>query len=1125
MATIDTLETGYASIQWVAAIEGFDRLITDGSTSAAVTAWSGTEWSAAIGGLQVSGVMRQTMRPWSAEVDVGHITLVVQPDESDTLGLLLFASNAGEETTLTAALDCNDTTVTVKSTSAFPSSGSIHIGTEHITYTGKTATTFTTCTRGRYSPFKANTESAQRFGRAHPLAAVGDGYVVQPRVTTQQRTWVGRWVGLWVHARNGSTLDTVANARLVFAGRIVGFRDETNGLSYIELESASALFKDCVLFRDQWVARVAEGILLHEGERFQADDYNGSALTANALIVVASGASGANQMNAGRYTLETLANALNRWFASEKTAARLNFGWTWTPLLSDEGVLRSEFRWTSTSANVNLANFRGPRDVIEFMGFTGDGFHRRITFNGTTQTYMRSQGTPCKTYMRTGGSNLIEIEDVRGTWWNNQPYIPADLGATNLPAGSYALLQIGEESGLILCKEETPGSTISMVANRHVSLLDLVSNGANLWQLGHDFSRFRRITADSESEFEIKQVAVIAGDFADLITQFLASTGTSGYNHADYDVFPDQFGAAIPWQILGDGWVNSANHIAEAGASVQVTLEKPTKLTEVIGADLVARLAAVTWHAQTLQIALWSAPASAVAEHVLSESNKAIPIDASEDQRTVAIESDDYIVNAIKLEYNRDRDGGSYRSTLNIINKTSQYELGLHRPVTISLRNLYGGQASANATVEKLADHLSGVVPVFSKPMRIIRRTIAPELYEAMALGDVCVISDDFVRDPVDGTRGIANRACLVLSKEIDFGGYEIDSGRVRPPLGQVDLLLWPRDSVVAYSPCAQVDRSASGGGYNAGSKTLTFYESEHSFVSQDPDVSNFAAGDKVRIIEIDPDDPAAPQTWTDTIVSVNSGANTCVLTTGLGGFNSSLHYRMISDNYSNAVLAQKAQVYQADDADNLVVDDIPAYEYGTNPTVSTSSFAEAGVPKVSLYATAAYGDGVPLDVGYERDAARLVNNLVSYRTAPMMPCLIEESIAIAGHVRVILAIEPLFIGAGSLGSGSRSLIVRLWCRCTSGTNKNGYVTLSKLPPHGYDWEYDTTLRTYQWNRPYQTEQVVAASTTWGASSQVVLDAGIADNPAGECYITIEGEPGFEYRGLAMCHVGPYVGP
>ncbi len=54
----------------------------------------------------------------------------------------------GFRTLLNGAIDNSVTTVPVDSTQGYPASGEIIIDTERITYTGKTSTTFTGCTRG-----------------------------------------------------------------------------------------------------------------------------------------------------------------------------------------------------------------------------------------------------------------------------------------------------------------------------------------------------------------------------------------------------------------------------------------------------------------------------------------------------------------------------------------------------------------------------------------------------------------------------------------------------------------------------------------------------------------------------------------------------------------------------------------------------------------------------------------------------------------------------------------------------------------------------------------------------------------------------------------------------------------
>jgi hypothetical protein len=58
-------------------------------------------------------------------------------------------------TTLTADISNADTTIPVVSTEKFQNTGTIFIGSELISYTGRTATSFTGCTRGQYSSSNA----------------------------------------------------------------------------------------------------------------------------------------------------------------------------------------------------------------------------------------------------------------------------------------------------------------------------------------------------------------------------------------------------------------------------------------------------------------------------------------------------------------------------------------------------------------------------------------------------------------------------------------------------------------------------------------------------------------------------------------------------------------------------------------------------------------------------------------------------------------------------------------------------------------------------------------------------------------------------------------------------------
>ena len=74
--------------------------------------------------------------------------------------------NTSSSTLLNGALNDSATTVTVDSTTGFETAGTITIGAENITYTGKTSTTFTTCTRGADSTSAAAHDDDSTVTRA-----------------------------------------------------------------------------------------------------------------------------------------------------------------------------------------------------------------------------------------------------------------------------------------------------------------------------------------------------------------------------------------------------------------------------------------------------------------------------------------------------------------------------------------------------------------------------------------------------------------------------------------------------------------------------------------------------------------------------------------------------------------------------------------------------------------------------------------------------------------------------------------------------------------------------------------------------------------------------------------------
>jgi hypothetical protein len=1131
VTTLADIQAGSLGFRWVLLIEGCELALcnfpdpSDVSDMLTAASW---DWTDAVNGLCVLGGWEQELRPWDPSVQVGRLSFSVQKGirastggESDAFAELVFGAGAGVETYLTAALDCNDTTVTVKSTSGYGASGHVHIGTEAIGYTGKTATTFTGCVRGKYAPFKANTEASQRFGQPHRIPNVGDDIIIQPKVTSVQREWRGRRVGLWM-VSYGTT--SWSDAQLVWAGRIENTRDGSNGLTYLECVDIKAQLKECELLRHQFEGRIREGVYLFGSWRFEAlDDKAGTVKTANDLVVVSSGAAGSNEINAGLYSIEELIDALNAWLSSEYAAARLNHKWYFSLGSNAEGPRSAIHLSSGSSAGINRSRIAMQSIVCEFLGFTADG-HGPSTFgwapnnvgiaidwDQSTSTIAESPEEPYRHIVTPNQPYRITVEDIRGTRFDNRPFLP-NLDVTLDSGAEWAVLQVGGESGPMALYRLISETADEVVFSGGTPTSRLDDIAGTRW----GFTRTDKIRYSEGVDLTVRQVALIGGRMDYLFTRILASTGTSGYNHASFDSYPQQLGAGLPWELLGNDWLNTIGALNSQLAWITLVITKPTKLMSRLGVELVARVAQIIWKDEGLRVVSWGTPTAARALHAFTEANKRTQSDAKDAQRAPAVSSDEFLVNRVRLLYGRGERAGDVK----IVDPASQDTHGqFSKEVTVES---LAGQSSAYDLIEQL----KLMVPFFSRPMHVLTRSIGPEHYENCAPGDFCTVSDNFARDPSTGTRGLSSKPGLIIKHGIDWGGFD-DTGKSRTPNGTIDILLLPLSNIATYSPCAEVDNTAGGGGYNAGTKVLTLKAHEHTEASETADAAWFLIGENVRVVEIDPATAAAPLTWTD-VVAAQSG-NTITLTTGLAGWDATKRYRVISDVYSASDATQTTDVYQADDADARIEDLAGAYVYGTDLTQAGTWTDDDGDELVALYSEYAYGDGRPLDTGYEKDIARLVNNLVNYRTQVICPRLtrsVMNHAAFTGSsTKAIIAVFPINLHPGALMLGERYLYVRPWLRSTDGTSASMTVSLCAKLPRGTSLENgDPDAPEYELGAPYESHTWTTSSTTYAAGAEFGFSGKTADSVTGKAYLVIEvSSTKLETRGLAEVWQGPFV--
>ena len=151
----------------------------------------------------------------------------------NTLALPQGAFHQDGVTTLTANITNADATIPVVSTAEFQNTGTIFIGSELINYTGKTATSFTGCTRGQYS----SSASSHLSGAYVAEAQAATGSVALFMSTTD--------------SSNGVALDPADKSKVVF---------ETAGYYNIQFSAQLLSFDNAVDNVTLWFSKNGSNI-------------------------------------------------------------------------------------------------------------------------------------------------------------------------------------------------------------------------------------------------------------------------------------------------------------------------------------------------------------------------------------------------------------------------------------------------------------------------------------------------------------------------------------------------------------------------------------------------------------------------------------------------------------------------------------------------------------------------------------------------------------------------------------------------------------------------------------------------------------------------------------------------
>lgn len=1145
------LEAGSSQYVLVCAIEGYKYLLHSHSSSAAVlTAWSGTDWSSALGGLSVDLKLQQSMNPAEPFGDMGSCTLWVQKlGTDDTFGIDTHRRSGGNETYLSASLDRNDTTVTVLSASAFAGSGEIHIGTECIAYTGTTSSTFTTCTRGKYSPFQCDVSGTggSRFGRDHTVRTDSNSVNLQPIVSSIPRTWKGRFVGIWAHRVVGGVLDTKAEAELIYAGTIGDIRDDRNtSCTVVDVRSIMEWVGQRVIGDGMFEGKVSDGILLTAGMVFgfhEVGDAGGTHYDNSAdLLSVVDGVPGANEISSGLYTGQEICDALNTWIVAENNASNIDGAYTFKFADSTSDGYRTVIQYALALDPGGYFRVELPRVVAKFFGWsrvdgTSTANHVRldVTEMGVGLTYSDPDTEPLRVYASLNGSSKakIVIDAGNGTLIDQYNYLPTSIrpATTSLDGVSYSW-------GLFIVGDSQPMLGAFDTADPTYLIGLQPWEGGTKERVGTTIrTRYPTIEVSlSETQPRVRQIYALELDFLSAVLLFMLSTGTTGYNSI-FDQLPRQLSVGVPSELLGSGFMDEIPNSSDTSVFV---IEKATRLSDIVKSDIVFRWGFLAWQMGALRFRAWRAPTATDSVLDLDDTSKAEAAGTISPQVTASAQTDENMRSIVKIEFDRsfaELGEEKYKSSVMFHDRVAVEDQGGAVQVhTYKLANTFEEFTGTGASVESLLPQYLAKMPLLSRPAWIVERSIDPAHFWQTSIGDIVTFSDPHARDPSTGQRGIVNRPALVVALTFQPGGTLPGSGKstVLPMGGSVKLFFTDIDTDRAgalYAPAGNVDYTAhvvdSPGnfvhGYRSSDLTLRLEANAYSNSADGiPDASRFGPGDEILILERDPVNPASPTSWIRTVDDQDGDDITLTSAISSPAWDGSKRYVVLYADYADVQSTQLASVFQGDDATGLVDGTGQPYLYNSGSADTGVDDNDDVAPE--LPANRIYGDGAGRCVYGDTQAIRLVDSFIDYnaqqRDSFLWPVAVGNASPVGDYK--MMAYFPVFLNFELLSNSVfRYITVAPIAASTDGTSTKVRIRVRRTRPT------DSTLTDIAPLADYATaEWTGITSTTLTTLTPVttltvnVKNTVFAGDLAGLAWVTIELGYKAQCQGIAYWAVG-----
>lgn len=804
-------------------------------------------------------------------LDVGAVTVTLS-DVGYEATALFSSDDTITATYLTAEVSATATTVNVVSTSAFASSGVFYLDREAIAYSGKTGTSFTGCTRGQYgsTATRHTYATAQGTGMGNPQArdAVGNpvGYPAS--------VWFGRVFN-----------NVLIDVELQFVGNIgVGAALADDGDEWVlNLDHAVKKLSQPIRAQPVLVSGYAHAGNL--GVRTSTPPGRGAAspdLTNPAWLQFYSGSTvnyyvtltgDANTTDRGGWhpTREAFVNALDQ---AGRTALGSD---TFSASLLPSGTLRV----VSLLASANGVNFCFPWD----QGLNG-------VPSATSQVITSTRPMPEAWVPITIGATLY-FNDSDYATIPSVPVLDAGAAATNTDA-FYCLAFDRSGEVPLYAAIETLGSSGGV---NYATINPLVSSSLTPPQ------------GATEQTTQLFRGARIAGwviekpTNARLALLVRSDSWVAALRYAVCavnDALADSTAEVFDWDDIE---ATVSLRASPAGASREYVIDLNESVLSVIVNE-----AALNGYALALKNGRITFVR--VAEFAVTE-----PTDdtiTSGDLQHDCVPRYELAADGITNTYELAFSGGSKAT---YVDQTSRARYGQGRT---AIKARYPNGTYLTDTAAQL----------YLRVATVAVQSLGPHRYPYRMVTVVCALDKVGIQTGAlldlslwripnqSGTRGLTNVIAQVMSRTPAFYGDQA---------GGTTLTLRLNPSAVAgYAPAMLVAASGISGAIVTADTSTAFGTSCFAIAGRDP-TDGFVAGDKVRLIEIDNDSPAA--STSHTVVSVtgstlelNPAPNATFVALSAG----QLNVMVIYDNWDVVVTAQQVGWCYLAESDGTLDGDLP---------------------------------------------------------------------------------------------------------------------------------------------------------------------------------------------------------